>query len=98
MLIGKGMQLSIYDPEVHLAKLLGANRSFVEKHLPHIGEMLRADIDEVIVESDILVVGLTGVEISDALGRQCRPDQILFDLVHLVALRDCKASVVGLCW
>jgi GDP-mannose 6-dehydrogenase len=54
-LIGKGMQLAIYDPEVHLASLLGANRSFIEQHLPHIGQMMRAQIEEVIAESDVLV-------------------------------------------
>lgn len=98
MLIGKGMQLSIYDPEVHLAKLLGANRSFVEKHLPHIGDMLLADIAEVIAQSELLVVGLTGAEVSDALATHCRPEQVVLDLVNLPKHSAIRARTEGLCW
>lgn len=98
MLIGKGMQLSIYDPEVHLAKLLGANRSFVEKHLPHIGEMLLADIAEVIAQSELLVVGLTGAEVSDALATHCRAEQLVLDVVNLPNKSAIPARTEGLCW
>ena len=97
-LIGKGMQLSIYDPEVHLAKLLGANRSFIEKHLPHIGDMLRPQMDAVIDESDVLVVGLSGSGVTQNLASRCRSDQVLFDLIHLAQPHGIKAKVHGLCW
>ena len=97
-LIGKGMQLSIYDPEVHLAQLLGSNRSFIEKHLPHIGEMLRADIEGVIGESEVLVLGLTGQHVFDVLATHSRPDQVVLDLVNLPNHQAIRAKVVGLCW
>lgn len=97
-LIGKGMQLSIYDPEVHLAQLLGSNRSYIEKHLPHIGEMLRPDIEGVIDDSEVLVVGLTGQAVFDILANQCRPDQVLLDLVNLPKRDAIRAVVEGLCW
>ena len=42
-LIGKGLSLLVYDPEVHLSRLLGANRRFIEQHLPHIGNLIRAN-------------------------------------------------------
>jgi len=97
-LIGKGMWLSIYDPEVHVAQLLGANRSFVEKHLPHIGKMLRPDIEGVIAESEVLVVGLADKAVFDALARCCRPDQVVLDLVKLPTRDGVAANVQGLCW
>ena len=97
-LIGKGMQLSIYDPEVHLAKLLGANRSFIEKHLPHIGQMLQPEIEDVINSSDVLVVGLTGAAVSQKLASLCRPDQVVVDLVNLPNPSAIPAKVHGLCW
>ena len=97
-LIGKGMQLSIYDPEVHLARLLGANRSFIEKHLPHIGQMLSSEISAVIGQSELLVVGLTGTDVSSALATYCRADQVIVDVVNLQNKSSVNARVEGLCW
>lgn len=97
-LIGKGLQLSVYDPEVHLAQLLGANRRYVETHLPHIGQLLRADLADVIAESDVLVVGLIDGRVDDALARLCRPDQLVLDLVNLPNRAAIPAQVQGLCW
>jgi len=97
-LIGKGMQLSIYDPQVHLAQLIGSNRSFVEKHLPHIGQMLRSDIEGVVNASDLLVVGLGGQVVYDVLARHCRADQVVLDLVNLPNRAAISAQVEGLCW
>jgi GDP-mannose 6-dehydrogenase len=97
-LIGKGMQLAIYDPEVHLASLLGANRSFIEKHLPHIGQMMRSEIEEVVTESEVLVIGLSGREVADRLASLCRPEQVLLDLVRLPDPAAIPARVEGLCW
>ena len=97
-LIGKGMELLVYDPEVHLAHLLGANRLYVETHLPHIGKLLRADIDEVIKGSDVLVVGLNGSQIVEALGRYCEAGQLVLDLTRIDPAAPIRAEVKGLCW
>jgi GDP-mannose 6-dehydrogenase len=97
-LIGKGLHLSIYDPEVHLAQLLGANRSFIEKHLPHIGQMLRPEMERVIDESDVLVVGLAGATVSSMLADRSRHDQFVLDLVGLPNWASMRAKVEGLCW
>jgi GDP-mannose 6-dehydrogenase len=97
-LIGKGMQLAIYDPEVHLSSLLGANLRYIERHLPHIGQLLQAEIGPVIEQSDVLVVGMSGSAVGDALARWCRPDQMVLDLVNLGGRADIAARVEGLCW
>ncbi|HVR50860.1 MAG TPA: nucleotide sugar dehydrogenase [Pseudorhodoferax sp.] len=97
-LIGKGMQLSVYDPEVHLAKLLGANRRYIENHLPHIGELLQADIRQVIAESEVLVLGLTGQQVFDAVAANVRADQWVLDLVNMPGREALAADVEGLCW
>ena len=97
-LIGKGMQLTIYDPEVHLAQLLGANRRYIEQHLPHIGQLVRADIDAVIAESDLLVVGIGGDTVTQALARGVRADQVVLDLVNLPNARTLPGKVEGLTW
>jgi GDP-mannose 6-dehydrogenase len=97
-LIGKGMQLAIYDPEVHLSRLLGANRRYIDMHLPHIGELLRAELDEVVDHAEVLVVGLNGAAVAEALAQRCRSDQTVFDLVRLPNAAALAARVEGLCW
>ena len=96
--IGKGLSVLVYDPEVHLSQLLGANRRFIEQHLPHIGSLVRRDIESVIAESDLLVVGLNERRVFDALARHVRPDQIVIDLVNITQPEALHAKVVGLCW
>jgi GDP-mannose 6-dehydrogenase len=96
--IGKGLSLSIYDPEVHLSRLLGANRRFIEQHLPHIGSMIRADIESVIAESGLLVVGIAPAGVRDALERLVRPDQTVLDLVNLPNRAKVAGRYEGLCW
>ena len=97
-LIGKGMRLSVYDPEVHLAQLLGANRRYVDQHLPHIGQLVRAEIASVIADAELVVVGLTGTAVEDALLEHLRPDQKVLDLVNLPRPERFAAPVEGLCW
>ncbi len=57
-LLGEGCELRIFDPEVHLSRLLGANRSYIEAHIPHLGSLLCEQIDEMIDPSDVILVGL----------------------------------------
>lgn len=97
-LIGKGYQLRVYDPEVHLAKLLGANKSFIERHLPHIGEMLDAEVSRVIEQSDVVVLGMNTAAALDAVARHCRADQLVVDLVRVPDAAALAAPVRGLCW
>ncbi|CAN5730125.1 GDP-mannose 6-dehydrogenase [soil metagenome] len=97
-LIGKGLEISVYDPEVNLSRLLGANRSFIEKHLPHIGRMLKTGLEEVIAGADVLVVGLNGPEIVSALATHGSKDQLVLDLVNLKDHTGIPGRVEGLCW
>lgn len=95
--IGKGLRLLIYDPDVHLSQLVGANRRFIEQHLPHIGSLIRSDIGPVVEESDLLVVGLNDARIFEDLARYVRHDQLVIDLVNMPRKRF-RAEVAGLCW
>ncbi len=97
-LIGKGMQLRVYDADVHLSRLLGANKRYLEQHLPHLGELLDADLDAVIEASDVLVLGQGGAKVVDALRRRSRTGQLVVDLVNLGSADGVAAQVEGLCW
>ena len=96
--IGKGLHVLVYDPEVHLSRLLGANRRFIEQHVPHIGSLMREDIESVIGESDILVVGLSDKKIFEALARHVRKDQLVLDLANIPQRETLRGQVMGLCW
>ena len=97
-LIGKGCQLGIYDPEVHLARLLGANRSFIERHLPHVGEMLHPEIDSVMSQSEVIILGSSSAVVQAAVASMLQPEQILIDLVRLPQDSMMAVRAKGLCW
>jgi GDP-mannose 6-dehydrogenase len=97
-LIGKGMNLLVYDPEVHLSSLLGANRRFIEQHLPHIGQLLRPDVGQVIDHAEIVIVGMQDQRVLDGLQQHMRPDQRLLDLARLPDSARRLGRYEGLCW
>ena len=88
----------LHDPNIDMERVLGANRRFVEDEVPYLPERLRADLDLVLRESDVLVVGNRSAAYRDVGGR-LREGQVLVDLAAAI---DC-ASVVhgeyhGLAW
>jgi GDP-mannose 6-dehydrogenase len=96
--IGKGFELAVYDPEVQLSNLLGANRRFIERHVPHIGSLIHDDIAAVIARSDVLVIGLDGSRVANALIEHVREDQVVLDLVNIPARERLRGRYCGLCW
>lgn len=97
-LFGKGIQLRIYDPEVHLSRLLGANRRFIDQYLPHLGDMMRETMVEVASECDVLVVGLASKEIFAALQEHVVDKHYVLDLVGLPNCSSLRGRIEGLCW
>ncbi|MCX7887220.1 MAG: UDP-glucose/GDP-mannose dehydrogenase family protein [Verrucomicrobiae bacterium] len=55
-LIGKGCDVRILDPTVHGSKLVGANRAYVEQHLPHLSKLLVADAKELVRHAELLLL------------------------------------------
>jgi GDP-mannose 6-dehydrogenase len=97
-LLGKGCELSIYDRNVSLARLVGANKQYIEGQIPHLSRHLCDSLDEVIARSDVIVVGNASPEFADAVTR-CRPDQTVIDLVRLpVDHSRLQATYNGICW
>jgi GDP-mannose 6-dehydrogenase len=97
-LLGKGYQLRIFDRNVSLARLVGANRRYIEEQIPHLSSLLRPSIDEVLAESDVIVVGNADGEFGEAL-LGCRAEQVVIDLVRLPIDHDrLKAEYRGICW
>ena len=81
-LLGKGYSLRIYDRNVSIARLVGANKEYINKQIPHLSSLLSESIDEVIEKSEVIVVGNGSPEFAEALTRT-RPDQTVIDLFRL---------------
>src|SRR5947209_8586564 len=97
-LLGKGLQLKIYDRNVSLARLVGSNKQYIEEQIPHLSSLLCESIDEVIDRSEVIVIGNQAPEFVDAL-KKCRADQIILDLVRLPIYGSLlQADYRGICW
>ncbi len=96
--IGKGLDLSIYDPEVNLSRLLGANKKYINESIPHIGELMVDDCEEMIKNSEVVIIGLNDKELIDIVQKTVRPDQIVFDLVNFPGHDKLECDYRGVCW
>jgi GDP-mannose 6-dehydrogenase len=97
-LIGKGVNLAIFDPEVNLSRLLGANKRFIEHSIPHIGSLMHDDVESVIRGSDMIVVGIGDKAALQALRKNVRHDQTVLDLFNLPERESLGCRYLGLCW
>jgi GDP-mannose 6-dehydrogenase len=96
-LIGKGYELKIYDKNVSLAKLTGANKAYIEKEIPHIESLLATSVDEVFNFSDVIVIGSKDPDIEYIATMDT--DKIVIDLVRIVDdLSEAGGNYRGLCW
>ncbi|MBW1829972.1 MAG: UDP-glucose/GDP-mannose dehydrogenase family protein, partial [Deltaproteobacteria bacterium] len=97
-LIGRGYQVRIFDDKVQLSQLIGANKAFLEKELPHITSIMCADIKELIAESEVVVV-THGDKLFTQAVELMHEDQILIDLVGtLKNNHNIKAAYEGIAW
>ena len=96
--IGKGLKLCIYDPEVNIARLIGANRRFIEESIPHIASLMTTDLETLIREAQVLVVAMKSPEVLAALETHARPDQLLLDIAVLPNREAYRAQYLGMCW
>ena len=97
-LIGKGLNLSIYDRCVSRAGLIGANREYIEREIPHIWSLMRDSVGEVIEASDVIVIGNDAPEFRQ-MQSALRTDQMVIDLVRAFAGQTSDdGHYQGICW
>ncbi|MFB3066595.1 MAG: nucleotide sugar dehydrogenase [Planctomycetota bacterium] len=97
-LIGKGCRLRIYDPDVALAQLTGANRAYIEKEIPHIGDLLSDDLSWVLEEAKVAVVGNVRAAREPALAEWVK-EGTLIDLQRVAPeLAEAAKGYKGICW
>jgi len=95
-LIGKGYDLRLYDQNVHLASLTGANRDYILNRIPHIYRLMSDDLDEVVDFADTLVIGNKAPEFEDVVGDF--DGKHVIDLVRVNSQLKSERAYEGICW
>jgi len=96
-LLGKGYDLRIFDKNVSLARLVGANRDFILNRIPHISRLMVESVDDVLEHGETIVVGNKNPEFR-AVPDRLRPGQRLVDFVRITDRRSNHGSYEGICW
>ena len=95
-LIGKGYQIKIYDRSVQLATLKGANRDYLLNHIPHVSSLLCEDLEDVLEQSEVLVVGNKAEEFA-RIEERVGTDKAIVDLVRITD-KTSGGNYRGICW
>lgn len=97
-LLGKGFDLKIYDPAVSLSRLVGANREYIDEHIPHLSRLLVGSAADAIERAEVIVVGARTPELDSVL--PAIGDRLLVDLVRLPDASERRRGqrYVGVAW
>ena len=96
-LIGKGYDVKLYDKEVSIAKLVGANKEFIVTEIPHISNLMAETIDEVLDNAEVILIGNSAREF-EAIETKLKPEQMVVDLVRIFGPRRSNNGYQGICW
>jgi GDP-mannose 6-dehydrogenase len=98
MLHGRGYEVRIFDEHVSLSRLVGANRSYIEQQLPHVGAMFLDSREAVVKHGDTIVIGNKTHSCKDLLAR-IPPEKRVIDLVRVAKQFDgVKCDYHGISW
>ena len=97
-LLGEGYQAQIWDENVFMGRIMGSNRQFIEDNIPHLGSLLTNDIEAVVRESEIILIG-TRVD-KAKLESLLQPHHIVIDLINLHKHNRVshEGEYEGICW
>jgi GDP-mannose 6-dehydrogenase len=96
-LIGKGFDLRVYDSNVRLAAIHGANRDYILNRVPHISRLMVSSIDEVLDHAGTIVIGNAAPEFRD-VPRRLTNGQTIIDFVRVSESRSISGVYEGICW
>jgi GDP-mannose 6-dehydrogenase len=96
-LIGKGYDLRIYDKNVNVASLVGANRDFILNHIPHISKLMVGDIDAVLNHAQTVVIGNKDPDFK-TVPERLHEGQFLIDFVRVIEGSSKNGNYDGICW
>jgi GDP-mannose 6-dehydrogenase len=96
-LLGKGYDLRVYDRNVKIASLVGANRDFILNRIPHISRLMVDNIDQILEHAQTVVIGNLDPDFRSVPERM-GADQVLVDFVRIDGRRSNNGNYDGICW
>ena len=96
-LTGKGYDLRIYDKNVQVARLVGANRDFILNRIPHISKLMVDNVDAILQHAETIVIGNKSAEF-ESVPQKLRTGQYLVDFVRISNYRSNNGEYSGICW
>jgi len=94
-LLGKGYKINIFDEKVNLSKITGTNKEFIDRHIPHLSKLIRSDLEEVITNSDVLVVNQKDQRFYNLADMY--PEKVIIDLARITDNHNAP-NYDGICW
>jgi GDP-mannose 6-dehydrogenase len=94
-ILGEGCEVQVWDKDVSLGRLTGSNRQFIQDEIPHIGARLSTNLEDVVNQSEVVVIGTTALS-DETLQAAIRSDQIVIDLRSSPRRPEALEAPVGL--
>ncbi len=95
--LGRGYSVRIYDPQLNLAALVGANKRVIDSRMPHLAQLLRADLAQAIGTSGLVLVSQKCATLAE-LAATITPDHAVLDINGWPELRSLPSRYHGFCW
>ncbi len=96
-LIGKGYNLRLYDRNVNIASLMGANRDYILNRIPHISKLMMTTIEGVLEHAEVIIIGNNSPEFASVF-EELDDNQEVIDFVRISERRSQKGLYDGICW
>jgi GDP-mannose 6-dehydrogenase len=97
MLIGKGYAVTIYDEEVSLAKLYGANKRYLDETIPHVTSLMESSLFKVLDKSEVVVISKKTEEFRKEI-EALNKDVCIVDLVRIFGDYKSRPNYEGISW
>lgn len=97
ILLGKGYDLKLYDRNVYLSRLIGANKEYITEKIPHISTLMVDSLDDLLTDREVIIIGNKEKEFERIL-TDARPDQKIFDLVRIGDISNARDNYEGISW
>lgn len=94
-LFGKGYNILIWDEIVQQSKLVGSNKEFIQKRIPHLSRLITDSLTDVVDKSEIVVITQKNETILSLIEKH--PDKIFVDVVRVLEQQS-SSNYQGICW